>query len=40
LKMHRTEDEILQRLGIGPVFAAHSVSDRALPSRRKTGRTR
>ena len=31
LKMHRTEDQILQRLGIGPVFApaAPSASDTA-----------
>ena len=45
VKMHRTEDEILQRLGIGPVFAANSTWQRASSSgarssRRKAGRTR
>jgi probable rRNA maturation factor len=35
-KMHRTEDEILNRLGIGPVFAPAAASARAaVPAKRR-----
>lgn len=32
-KMHRTEDEILKRLGIGPVFASDATASWGMPAR-------